>query len=42
MVLMALVDAKCKFIAVDIGAYEKSSEGRIFSSSKMGKAFEKN
>lgn len=42
IVLMALVDAKYKFIAVDIGAYGKSSDGGIFSSSKMGKAFEKN
>lgn len=39
---MALVDAKYKFIAVDIGAYGKSSDGGIFSGSKMGKAFEKN
>ncbi|XP_015374372.1 PREDICTED: uncharacterized protein LOC107169215 [Diuraphis noxia] len=42
IVLMALVDAKYKFIAVNIGAYGKSSDGGIFSSSKMGKAFEKN
>lgn len=42
IVLMALVDAKYKFIAVDIGAYGKNSDAGIFSNSKMGKAFEKN
>lgn len=42
IVLMALVDAKYKFIVVDIGAYGKISDDDIFFSSKMGKAFEKN
>lgn len=42
IVLLALVDAQYKFIAVDIGAYGKNSDGGILSHSNMGKALEKN
>lgn len=42
IVLLALVDAQYKFIAVDIGAYGKSSDGGILSTSNFGKALEKN
>lgn len=42
IVLMVLVDAKYKCIVVDIGFYGKSSDGGVFSCSKMGEAFEKN
>lgn len=38
VVLLALVDAHYKFIAVDIGSYGKNSDGGIFASSKLGKA----
>lgn len=40
VVLMALVDAKYNFIAVDVGAYGKSSDGGIFTHSNLGKAIE--
>jgi len=42
IVLMALVDAHYKFIAVDIGAYGRNSDGGIFSNSNFGKALERN
>lgn len=42
IVLLALVDAQYNFIAVDIGAYGKNSDGGILSHSNMGKALEKN
>ncbi|KAL4131904.1 hypothetical protein QTP88_009138 [Uroleucon formosanum] len=42
IVLLALVDAQYKFVAVDIGAYCKNSDGGIFSNSNLGKALEKN
>lgn len=38
---MALVDAKYDFIAVDVGAYGKSSDGGIFTHSNLGKAIER-
>jgi len=42
IVLLALVDAHYKFIAVDIGGYGKNSDGGLFANSKLGKALEKN
>ncbi|XP_068227673.1 uncharacterized protein [Palaemon carinicauda] len=38
IVLMALVDADCKFIIVDIGAHGKNSDGAIFRDSKLSKS----
>jgi hypothetical protein len=37
IVLMALADANYNFIAVDIGAYGKNSDGGIFANLKLGK-----
>lgn len=37
VVLLALVDAEYKFIAIDIGAYGKTSDSNIFSTSIIGK-----
>lgn len=38
VVLMALVDAAYKFIAIDVGSYGRNSDGGIFSNSSLGKA----
>ena len=40
VVLMALVDAYCKFIWVDVGAYGRQSDGGIFSNSNLGNALQ--
>jgi hypothetical protein len=40
IVLMALIDANCKFIAVDLGSYGKNSDGGNFINSNFGKAIE--
>lgn len=40
VVLLTLVDANYKFIAVDVGSYGKNSDGGIFSSSRLGTALE--
>lgn len=37
VVLLALVDAEYRFIAVDVGAYGKNSDGGIFNDSNIGK-----
>lgn len=42
LVLMALVDANLRFLAVDIGAYGRNSDGGVLSRSSMGRAFSKN
>lgn len=42
IVLLALVDANYKFIAVDIGSYGRNSDGGIFCSSNIGKGLERN
>lgn len=42
IVLMALVDANYKFIAIDVGSYGKNSDGGIFANSSFGKSLEKN
>ncbi len=41
IVLMAVVGADCKFIAVDIGAYGSNSDGGIWKDSAIGIAMEK-
>ena len=38
-VLMALVDAKYKFIAIDTGSFGRNSDGGIFSRSALGRRF---
>ncbi|XP_026831161.1 protein ANTAGONIST OF LIKE HETEROCHROMATIN PROTEIN 1-like [Ooceraea biroi] len=40
IVLLALVDAKYNFIAVDVGAHGKNSDGGIFANSNLGRALQ--
>ena len=40
--LLALVDANYNFIAVNVGAFSKDSDGGILAKSKMGKAIFEN
>ncbi|XP_046472514.1 uncharacterized protein [Neodiprion pinetum] len=40
IVLMALVDADYRFIAIDVGAYGKNSDGGIFANCAFGKAID--
>lgn len=37
VVLLAMVDADCKFVAVDVGSYGKEGDSGIFAKSDMGK-----
>ncbi|XP_069588349.1 uncharacterized protein [Ranitomeya imitator] len=37
IVLMAIADAHCKFLAVDIGAYGRSNDSQVFKTSLMGR-----
>lgn len=39
-ILLALVDAEYRFIAIDVGAYGKNSDSNIFSTSVIGKKLE--
>ncbi|XP_031357873.1 protein ALP1-like [Photinus pyralis] len=41
IVLLALVDAHNNFIAIDVGAYGKNSDGGIFANSALGKALQR-
>lgn len=41
IVLLTLVDANYKFIAVDVGSCGKNSDGHIFANSPMGRALSK-
>lgn len=36
IVLLALVDANCKFLVIDVGSYGKEGDSGIFGKSKMG------
>ena len=40
IVLQGLVDANCKFIAIDVGAYGRQSDGGIFRDSSLGRSLE--
>lgn len=40
IVLLALVDADYKFIAIDVGSYGRNSDGGIFEKSEIGKKLE--
>lgn len=40
IVLMAIVDPHYKFITIDVGAYGKNSDGRIFEESAVGRRLE--
>ena len=42
IVLLAIVDAEYRFIAVDIGQYGSSSDGGVFNHSAIGQALHKN
>lgn len=42
IVLLALVDAHYRFIAVDVGGYGKNSDESLFANFTLGKALEKN
>ncbi len=37
IVFLAIVDGNYRFTAVDIGQYERLSDGNVFANSKMGK-----
>jgi hypothetical protein len=39
-VLLALVDAEYKFLAIDVGSYGKNSDGNVFSKLVIGKKLE--
>lgn len=41
IVLLALVDARYNFIAVNVGSYGKNSDGGIFANCNLGKALER-
>jgi hypothetical protein len=41
IVLLALVDANYKFIAVDVGAYSRNRDGNIFANSTLYKLLER-
>jgi hypothetical protein len=40
VILLALVDANYNFITIDVGSFERSSDGGVFSHSTLGKRME--
>ena len=42
IILLALVDASCRFLYVDIGAYGRTSDGGVFNNSSLAQALESN
>lgn len=42
MVLLALVDAECKFLAIDVGSYGKEGDAGIYLKSQLGKRIKRN
>lgn len=42
VILLALVDANYKFIAIDVGSYGRNSDGAVFSNSELGKSLADN
>ena len=42
IVLLALVDALCRFLYVDVGSYGRISDGGVFSSCSLSTALESN
>ncbi|KAJ8881913.1 hypothetical protein PR048_018399 [Dryococelus australis] len=42
IVLLAIVDADCKFVAVNVGAYGKESDSQVFQHSVFGKKIREN
>lgn len=42
IVLLAIVDANCKFIAIDVGSYGREGDAGIYLKSKMGKNINNN
>lgn len=42
MVLLAVVDADCKFTAIDVGSYGREGDAGIYLKSKIGKKIKNN
>jgi hypothetical protein len=42
VVLLAVADADCNFMLIDVGGYGRVNDSKIFSESSMGKAFSAN
>ena len=42
IVLLALIDANLKFIAIDVGSHGRNSDAGIFANSNLGRAITRN